>query len=150
MQIPLPGNRTIAPIHTLIKWFPYSSIDDKEPCKTGGFWTGNFAGFPYGRNRTGLPAWLSAHHPHSSVWRRPQSPGQGHPQRARAARQLLPESVLIRSAAGEKIGEAAGRECEAWKEMWAGGPAMPSPGEPQAEPTIGKATSGGYDLLEAK
>ena len=30
------------------------------------------------------------------------------------------------------------------------GPAMPSPGEPQAEPTIGKAINGGYDLLEAK
>ena len=28
--------------------------------------------------------------------------------------------------------------------MWAGGPAMPS-GEPQAEPTIGKAINGGYD-----
>ena len=28
-------------------------------------------------------------------------------------------------------------------------PAMPSPGEPQAEPTIGKAINGGYDLLEA-
>jgi hypothetical protein len=35
--------------------------------------------------------------------------------------------------------------------MWAGGPAMPSPGEqPQAEPTIGKAINGGFDLLEAK
>jgi hypothetical protein len=31
-----------------------------------------------------------------------------------------------------------------------GGPAMPSPGEPQAEPTIGKAINNGYDLLEAK
>jgi len=27
---------------------------------------------------------------------------------------------------------------------------MPSPGEPQAEPTIGKAINGGFDLLEAK
>jgi hypothetical protein len=27
---------------------------------------------------------------------------------------------------------------------------MPSPGEPQAEPTIGKAVNNGYDLLEAK
>jgi hypothetical protein len=26
---------------------------------------------------------------------------------------------------------------------------MPSPGEPQAEPTIGKAINGGYHLLEA-
>jgi len=34
--------------------------------------------------------------------------------------------------------------------MRAGGPAMPSPGEPPAEPTIGKAINGGYDLLEAK
>ena len=31
--------------------------------------------------------------------------------------------------------------------MWAGGPAMPSPGDPQAEPTIAKAINGGYDLL---
>src|SRR5204862_4893253 len=34
--------------------------------------------------------------------------------------------------------------------MLAGGPAMPPPGEPQAEPTIAKAINGGYDLLEAK
>jgi hypothetical protein len=34
--------------------------------------------------------------------------------------------------------------------MGAGGPAMPSPGDPQAEPTIGKAINGGFDLLEAK
>jgi len=27
---------------------------------------------------------------------------------------------------------------------------MPSPGEPQAEPTIAKAINGGYDWLEAK
>jgi hypothetical protein len=31
------------------------------------------------------------------------------------------------------------------------GPAIPpSPGDPQAEPTIGKAINGDYDLLEAK
>ena len=30
------------------------------------------------------------------------------------------------------------------------GPAMPSPSEPQAEPTIAKAINGGYDFLEAK
>jgi hypothetical protein len=34
--------------------------------------------------------------------------------------------------------------------MWTGGPAMPSPGDPQAEPTIAKAINGGFDLLEAK
>jgi hypothetical protein len=34
--------------------------------------------------------------------------------------------------------------------MWAGGPAMPSPGDPQAEPTIAKAINGGFDLLEAR
>ena len=61
------------------------------------------------------------------------------------------ESVLIRSAAEAKIREADRLECEAWNAiMWAGGPAMPSPGDPQAEPTIGKAINGGYDLLEAK
>jgi hypothetical protein len=61
------------------------------------------------------------------------------------------ESVLIRSAAEEKIREADRLECEAWNAiMWAGGPAMPSPGDPQAEPTIGKAINGGYDLLEAQ
>jgi hypothetical protein len=42
-------------------------------------------------------------------------------------------------------------KCEAWNAiMWAGGPAMPSPGDPQAEPTIAKAINGGFDLLEAK
>lgn len=61
------------------------------------------------------------------------------------------ESGLIRSAAEPKIREADRLECEAWNAiMWAGGPAMPSPGDPQAEPTIGKAINGGYDLLEAK
>lgn len=61
------------------------------------------------------------------------------------------ESVLIRSAAEAKIREADRLECEAWNAiMWAGGPAMPSPGEPQAEPTIGKAINGGFDLLEAR
>src|SRR6266567_2891344 len=62
----------------------------------------------------------------------------------------LKESVLIRSAAEAKIREADRLECEAWNAiMWAGGPAMPSPGDPQAEPTIGKAINGGFDL-EAK
>src|SRR5258705_3728249 len=61
------------------------------------------------------------------------------------------EFVLIRSAAEAKIREADRLECEAWNAiMWAGGPAMPSPGEPQAEPTIAKAINGGYDFLEAK
>src|SRR4051794_25129696 len=61
------------------------------------------------------------------------------------------ESVLIRSAAEAKIREADRLECEAWNAiMWAGGPAMPSPGDPQAEPTIGKAVNGGVDLLQAK
>jgi hypothetical protein len=42
-------------------------------------------------------------------------------------------------------------ECEAWNAiMWAGGPARPAPGDARAEPTIGKAINGGYDLLEAK
>jgi hypothetical protein len=61
------------------------------------------------------------------------------------------ESVLIRSAAEAKIREADRLECEAWNAIiWAGGPAMPLPGEPQAEPTISKAINGGYDFLEAK
>ena len=61
------------------------------------------------------------------------------------------QSVLIRTAAEAKLREADRLECEAWNAiMWAGGPAMPSPGDPQAEPTIGKAINGGYDLLEAK
>ena len=61
------------------------------------------------------------------------------------------KSVLIRSAAEARIREADRLECEAWNAiMWAGGPAMPSPGDPQAEPTIGKAINAGYDLLEAK
>jgi hypothetical protein len=61
------------------------------------------------------------------------------------------QSVLIRSAAEEKLREADRLECDAWNAiMWAGGPAMPSPGEPQANPTIGKALNAGYDLLQAK
>jgi hypothetical protein len=60
-------------------------------------------------------------------------------------------SVLIRSVAEAKIRDADRLECEAWNAiMWSGGPAMPSPGEPQGEPTIAKAINGGYDLLEAK
>jgi hypothetical protein len=52
------------------------------------------------------------------------------------------ESTLIRSAAEAKIREADRLECEAWNAiMWAGGPAMPSPGEPQAEPTIAKRST---------
>ncbi|WP_315747571.1 MULTISPECIES: hypothetical protein [unclassified Bradyrhizobium] len=47
--------------------------------------------------------------------------------------------------------EADRLECEAWNAtMWAGGPAMPTPGEPQANPTIGMALNAGFDLLEAK
>lgn len=61
------------------------------------------------------------------------------------------ESVMIRSAAEAKLQEADRLECDAWNAiMWAGGPAMPSPGEAQANPTIAKALNAGYDLLEAK
>jgi hypothetical protein len=61
------------------------------------------------------------------------------------------ESVPIRSAAEAKIREADRLECEAWNAiMWTGGRAMPSPGDPQAEPTIAKAINGGFELLEAK
>jgi hypothetical protein len=68
----------------------------------------------------------------------------------RASESYYRESVLIRSAAEAKIREADRLECEAWNAIvWAGGPAMPSPGEPQAEPTIAKAINGGLDLLEA-
>jgi hypothetical protein len=62
----------------------------------------------------------------------------------------------LRNTAGMSVScrqpEKADRlECEACNAiMWAGGPAIPSPGEPQAEPTIAKAINGGYDLLEAK
>lgn len=41
--------------------------------------------------------------------------------------------MLIRSAAEAKLREADRLDCEAWNAiMWAGGPAMPSPGDPQA------------------
>jgi hypothetical protein len=61
------------------------------------------------------------------------------------------ESRLIRSAAEAKIREADKLECDAWNAiMWAGGPAMPLPGAPLAEPTIAKALNAGYDLLEVK
>ena len=42
-------------------------------------------------------------------------------------------------------------ECEAWSAlMWAGGPAMPSAGETQANPSVGMALNAGYDFLEVK
>jgi hypothetical protein len=59
------------------------------------------------------------------------------------AKATFERSVLIRSAAVEKI-----READAI--MWAGGTVRAAPGELQAEPTIGKAMNGGYDLLKAK
>ena len=59
------------------------------------------------------------------------------------------ESVLIRSAAEAKIREADRLECEAWNAiMWAGGPAMPSPDEPQAEPTVAKAIVNAGEILQ--
>jgi hypothetical protein len=65
----------------------------------------------------------------------------------RHPQQHFNESVLIRSAAEAKIREADRLECEAWNAVvWAGGPAMPSPGEPQAEPTIAKAVKAKCDL----
>lgn len=61
------------------------------------------------------------------------------------------ESLIIRTAAEAKLRQADRLECDAWNAiMWAGGPAMPSPGEAQANPTIGKALNAGYDLLEVK
>ena len=61
------------------------------------------------------------------------------------------ESRLIRSAAEATLREADRLECEAGtRSCGPGGPAMPSPGDPQAEPTIGKAINGGFELLEAK
>lgn len=61
------------------------------------------------------------------------------------------ESLMIRSAAEAKLQEADRLECDAWNAiMWAGGPAMPSPGEAQANPTITKALNAGYDLLEVR
>jgi hypothetical protein len=58
---------------------------------------------------------------------------------------------MIRSAAEAKLCQADRPECDAWNAiMWAGGPAMPSPGEAQANPTIAKALNAGYDLLEVK
>ena len=49
-------------------------------------------------------------------------------------------------AAEAKIREADRLECEAWNAiMWAGGTAMPSPGDPQAEPgpAASSTTTGG-------
>jgi hypothetical protein len=63
----------------------------------------------------------------------------------------LEKSAAIRSAVQAKLREADRLECEAWNAiMWAGGPAMPSPGNPIAEPTIAKALNAGFDLLEVK
>lgn len=63
------------------------------------------------------------------------------------------QSKLIRSAAEAKIREADRLECEAWNALmwaWATGEMRPVIDDRQANPTIGKAINGGYDLLEAK
>ncbi|MGY4234990.1 hypothetical protein ACVIIW_003937 [Bradyrhizobium sp. USDA 4449] len=63
------------------------------------------------------------------------------------------QSKLIRSAAEAKIREADKLECEAWNALmwaWATGEMRPVIDDKQANPTIGKAINGGYDLLEAK
>ena len=56
--------------------------------------------------------------------------------------------MLIRTAAEAKLREAERLECDAWNAiMWEGGPAMPSPDEPQANPTIAKALNAGDELV---
>jgi len=63
------------------------------------------------------------------------------------------QSKLIRSAAEAKICEADRLECEAWNALmwaWQAGEMRPVFDDQQANPTIGKAINGGYDLLEAK
>ncbi len=56
--------------------------------------------------------------------------------------------MLLRSAAEW---DADRLECDALERDNVGQrPRMPSPAIPQAEPTIGKAINGGFDLLEAK
>jgi hypothetical protein len=70
------------------------------------------------------------------------------------SRQSIYGSSIRHSAerAAEARKEADRLACIAWNQRMLGykGPAMPSPGDPQAEPTIGKAINGGFDLLEAK
>ena len=91
----------------------------------------------------------------SSIFRCPAATARHRPRacgrRTGCTKATTGNRCWIRSAAEAKIREADRLECEAWNAiMWAGGPAMPSPGEPQAEPTIGKAINGGFDLLEAR
>jgi hypothetical protein len=67
----------------------------------------------------------------------------------------LRKPKLIRSAAEEKLREADKLECEAFNAMlwaWAHSEALRPKelDETEANPTIGKAINGGYDLLEAK
>jgi hypothetical protein len=78
-----------------------------------------------------------AHGLHDSLFR------QSRENRARAAQKEREAEAIER--------EADRQECEAWTAlMWAGGRAMPSPGEQQANPTIGMALNCGYDLLEVR
>ena len=78
-----------------------------------------------------------AHGLHDGLFRRSQE------RRAKAAEKRREAEAIIR--------EADRFECEAWSAlMWAGGPAMPSPGETQADPTIGMALNCDYDLLEVR
>jgi hypothetical protein len=51
------------------------------------------------------------------------------------------QSHPIRSAAENKLREADRLACEAWNAiMWAGGPARPALGEPQANPTSAESS----------
>jgi hypothetical protein len=82
------------------------------------------------------PPYVTPHHPNSAIRRRRKAQAKGIRHAHGIHETHYRESVLIRSAAEAKIREADRLECEAWNAiMWAGGPAMPSPGEP---PTIGK------------
>jgi hypothetical protein len=79
----------------------------------------------------------AAHGLHDGLFRKSQA------RRAEAEQKVREAETIIR--------DADRMECEAWSAlMWAGGPAMPSSGERQAQPTIGMALNGGYDLLEVK
>lgn len=91
-------------------------------------------------------------HPgHPAVGRRPQGAGQGRSPGARPTRQLLPgiDPDQERRAGEDPRGQSArtrGVECDHVGRRT--GDALAR--RPQAEPTIGKAINGGYDLLETQ
>jgi transposase-like protein len=104
-----------------------------------------------GISRKLLHDWIKAWKAHGPEWlNRKRGPKPG-PRKLKPLQAEL--SALTQASAAEAKIRAADRlECEAWNPvMWAGGPAMPSPGDPRPiRRSARRSMAGSFDLLEAK